>query len=201
MSDQLFNKLEIYGKENQVKEVRDFLHSEPTQHEPSMYIDFNNIVPNPNVLESIIWNYDNWGTKYNAFYQESENPNTISFVTMNYGVPSLMVKLSEKFPEVIFIYHFDLPDVMMDPEVSLLIKNGWFVEIPQNCYNYENKEDTVLLPLFDFSDTTIDPENLHFIADYTEVKVPKGYFGNNHDEGIYSILERIYKSMDYSPIR
>jgi len=137
--EEVFNKIEILGNENQVKEVRNFLRGEPNA--PNMYIDFNRIIPSPDGEESIEWNCENWGTKYNAYYQESPQSNIIEFATVDIPVPGLMTELSAEFPDVPFLYHFDLPDVIMDPEVSLFIKNGVGIEIPQSCFetNYMNE--------------------------------------------------------------
>lgn len=135
MSEILFNKLDIIAGRKQVKEVRDFLKGKPSKEEPNMFIDFNKIIPSPNESEEFAdWNYDNWGTKWNAFYQKSRKSSQITFATMNCPVPFLINELSCKFPDVIFLYQFDDPEVIGDPEVFLFIKNGIDTEIPRNCF-------------------------------------------------------------------
>jgi hypothetical protein len=145
MFEDIFNKLEILGNENQVREVRAFLGGEPNEEGNNNYIDFNKIIQSPDGKETIEWNCKNWGTEYNAYYQESPEPNIIQFVTANNPVPELMTELSSEFPDVPFIYHFDLPDVIMDPEVSLFIKNGVGIEIPQKCFEIDSatEEDVI----------------------------------------------------------
>jgi len=123
--DIILNRLEIIGKDNQINKIREFIKT------PNRLIDFNNIIANPNE-ECSDWNYKIWHTKWNAFYQESPKPNIIEFSTSNYPVPYLMRELSKKFPNVVFLYFFDLAYVIIDLEVCLFIKNGIETEIPQN---------------------------------------------------------------------
>lgn len=50
------------------------------------------------------WCRNNWGTKWNAYNIQMVAPNVIEFQTAWNGVPDLMAKLSDKFPEVEFDY-------------------------------------------------------------------------------------------------
>ncbi len=138
MSEKLFNKLEIFGEDNRVMEVRCFLRGK-SDEDGYKYIDFNKIIPSPDNGENSGWNYDNWGAKWNAFFQKSPNINTIEFVTANYGVPDLIIMVSEKFSDVIFVYHFDMHDC--PATVTLFIKNGIATEIPQECFHGNNLND------------------------------------------------------------
>lgn len=52
------------------------------------------------------WNYENWGTKWNSYACEKEKLNVYTFETAWAGVPSLVLKMSEKFPEVEFLYEY-----------------------------------------------------------------------------------------------
>lgn len=52
------------------------------------------------------WSLANWGTKWNAYDQSFESPNIIWFTTAWSGVPQLIQKLSEHFPDVEFGYTF-----------------------------------------------------------------------------------------------
>lgn len=51
------------------------------------------------------WCRDNWGTEWNA-YDDCEYDGCIEFTTAWSGVPYLMRKLSEKFPDIIIDYSF-----------------------------------------------------------------------------------------------
>lgn len=52
------------------------------------------------------WCIENWGTKWNAYDQRFEAPNTIWFNTAWSGVADLIQKLSKKFPDVEFDYTY-----------------------------------------------------------------------------------------------
>lgn len=52
------------------------------------------------------WCQANWGTKWNAYNQNFEAPNTIWFDTAWSGVPELMQKLSMIFPDAEFNYAY-----------------------------------------------------------------------------------------------
>ena len=52
------------------------------------------------------WCNKNWGTKWNAYSQERFDENTLFFQTAWAGVPKLMQKLSEQYPDVILSYQF-----------------------------------------------------------------------------------------------
>jgi hypothetical protein len=52
MPNNIKNRLEIIGSDNQVKEIRDFLKGEPFDDGTPMVIDFNKIIPMPKGLEA-----------------------------------------------------------------------------------------------------------------------------------------------------
>lgn len=56
------------------------------------------------------WKREHWGTKWNAYSQSFESPNTIRFETAWNGVPALMSILSQKFPDVEFHYTYASED-------------------------------------------------------------------------------------------
>ena len=120
MCDNAFNKLEIIGTDDQVKQVREFLKGKPYEDGSECYIDFNNIVKMPEEVINTIksssfcdqidwydWSCDNWGTKWNAYTQMEISDNTLGFETAWCGVPGLVQKLSLKFLDVTFSYNWD----------------------------------------------------------------------------------------------
>lgn len=52
------------------------------------------------------WSIENWGTKWNAYQSpdERDTESTIYFQTAWSGVPDLIIKLSEKFPDAEIVY-------------------------------------------------------------------------------------------------
>lgn len=52
------------------------------------------------------WSIATWGTKWNAYNQNFEEPNILWFDTAWNGVPQLIQKLSEIFPDVEFHYAY-----------------------------------------------------------------------------------------------
>lgn len=52
------------------------------------------------------WSNATWGTKWNAYNQDFDEPNILWFDTAWSGVPQLIEKLSEKFPDVEFHYAY-----------------------------------------------------------------------------------------------
>ena len=52
------------------------------------------------------WSTATWGTKWNAYHQDFEEPNILWFDTAWNGVPLLIQKLSEIFPDVEFNYAY-----------------------------------------------------------------------------------------------
>lgn len=52
------------------------------------------------------WSIATWGTKWNAFNQNFEEPNVLWFDTAWDGVPRLIRKLSEIFPDIEFHYAY-----------------------------------------------------------------------------------------------
>ncbi len=52
------------------------------------------------------WSIATWGTKWNAYHQDFEEPNILWFDTAWNGVPLLIQKLSEIFPDIEFDYAY-----------------------------------------------------------------------------------------------
>ena len=81
------------------------------------------------------WSIATWGTKWNAYNQEFDEPNIIWFDTAWSGVPQLIQKLSEIFPDVEF--HYAYADE--DPGSNVgrgTFKNGEIdMDIPENGSN------------------------------------------------------------------
>lgn len=69
------------------------------------------------------WNICNWKTKWNAYSCDKLNDFTFSFETAWCGVPSLIKKMSEKFPEVEFRYEWSDEDTGANCGYAI-IKNG-----------------------------------------------------------------------------
>lgn len=132
---EIYNSLEIIGDDNQVKEVREFLKGEPTENEPNMFIDLNNIMPSTEEFGSGSESKsENWKTSKNAFDQQSQRPNWIEFLT-DHSVTPIIQKLSKKFPQVSFIYKYVIdPFTKYEYEVDFFVKNGIETQIPYECY-------------------------------------------------------------------
>ena len=69
------------------------------------------------------WCIDNWGTKWGAYQTEYVGDNIIMFDTAWSGVPELMIKVSQKFPKVKFVYKWSDEDTGYNCGVSQ-IQNG-----------------------------------------------------------------------------
>lgn len=117
MSQLIGNTLEFIGTVEQVKQVREFLAGKPAKDGSETYIDFNNIKRMPEEFcvssenndremfeRTIDWALENWGTKYNAVESKLLAENTIEFITVNYGIPQLVLELSSIFLGIKFIY-------------------------------------------------------------------------------------------------
>lgn len=81
------------------------------------------------------WSIATWGTKWNAYNQEFEEPNVLWFDTAWSGVPQLIQKLSEKFPDVEF--HYAYADEDLGSNVGKgIVRNGEIdMTIPENGSN------------------------------------------------------------------
>lgn len=69
------------------------------------------------------WRIENWGTKWNASDLKFENGNEVWFTTANSSVEGLMIKLSEKFPDIEFEYTYADEDIGRNTGTGI-IKNG-----------------------------------------------------------------------------
>ena len=82
--------------------------SETEQKSGPGTIDFNKLVPMPQEFletgEWYDWRIRNWGTKWNAYEEESDGVNTISFMTAWDAPHEILERLSERFPGV-YITH------------------------------------------------------------------------------------------------
>lgn len=190
MSETLFNRLEIIGSRKQVKQVRKFLKGESTEDGTNMFIDFNKIIPSPNQLEQCPdWNYDNWGTKWNARFQKSTKLNEIIFLTKNAPAEYLMQKLSLIFPDIIFLYQFDEPNVIMEREVFLIIKNGITTEIPRECFFFDEDSNTK-----EAEEEKEIYNSLEIIGDDNEVQEVREFLSgkpNEHEPNMFIDLNNI----------
>lgn len=81
------------------------------------------------------WSIATWGTKWNAYNQEFDEPNVLWFDTAWSGVPQLIQKLSEKFPDVEF--HYAYADEDLGSNVGRgIIRNGEIdMTIPEHGSN------------------------------------------------------------------
>lgn len=52
------------------------------------------------------WSIKTWGTKWNAYNQDFDEPNILWFDTAWNGVPKLIIELSKKFPDTEFHYAY-----------------------------------------------------------------------------------------------
>lgn len=69
------------------------------------------------------WSNNTWGTKWNAYEQRFEEPNVLWFDTAWNGVPQLIGKLSEIFPNIEFQYAYADEDLGSNTGKGS-IKNG-----------------------------------------------------------------------------
>ena len=106
MPNHITNRLTIEGQNGDVKAIMESIKGEKTR------LDFSKVIPMPEGLEEtgyIYW-YDwaiaNWGTKWNAYGSpdDRDTDDTIYFETAWSGVPIILKALSEKYPNVKFIY-------------------------------------------------------------------------------------------------
>lgn len=67
------------------------------------YLNNQRLYGYPNWYE---WATATWGTKWNAGNQDFDSPNILWFDTAWSGVPKLIGKLSERFPDVEFLYAY-----------------------------------------------------------------------------------------------
>lgn len=81
------------------------------------------------------WSIATWGTKWNAYNQEFDEPNVLWFDTAWSGVPQLIQKLSEKFPDVEFDYAYADEDLGSNVGRGI-VRNGEInMTIPDNGSN------------------------------------------------------------------
>ena len=130
MGDIFYNELEIIGTVEQVNAVLEHINGGLDKYGKRMYIDFSKIIKMPEELvekqcnsssmsfsesklekKRIDWSYENWGCMYNARDQEKIDDNIIRFTLKDGGGCNLIEKLSESFPDVVFVYQLisDIP--------------------------------------------------------------------------------------------
>lgn len=124
MPNHIMNILTIYGTDEQVDKVLEFIKNDELGVGT---IDFNKITPMPPwIFQGNLgrkeeekygeencwydWSIKNWGTKWNAYHQlhdrSSAEDGVVYFDTAWSGVPELMSKLARIFPDVTFYYEF-----------------------------------------------------------------------------------------------
>ena len=135
MPNHILNRISVSNQNDDLQKIKDFLRSEECD------VDFNKILPQPenifrgdlgkeeedyckknNIPTWYNWNTKNWGTKWNAYSININNDN-IEFETAWNGVPNLMLKLSENFPDTDIIYEFADEDVSSNC-AEFIFKNG-----------------------------------------------------------------------------
>ena len=114
MADYVYNKLVIIGSDEQVKEVREFLKGKDSEGNQMCIIDFNKIAPMPEGVR-------------NAVGQYLERTDTIRFTTVWAATLPLMKKLSEVFPDIVFLYEF----IYYADKETYLIKAGVEIEMTE----------------------------------------------------------------------
>lgn len=114
MPNNIQNILNVKAKS--VEELNNFLNAIEgvDAAERKMAIDFDKIVPECGDPDWYSWRLANWGTKWNAYYTELHKADThacISFQTAWSGVPMLVQKLTEMYPNLSFSYMYADEDV------------------------------------------------------------------------------------------
>ena len=187
MPDDIYNRLQIIANDEEVQKIRNFIKSR-NQKKTDQTIDFNRIVPMPDLIRKTIapdennfktiifqynsiteeqqkiiketndyneriafqlrynkyiygstnwydWAYQNWGTKWNAYYCGSSRDtlNTIYFCTAWTSPIIVIKKLSEIFPLAIFILTFEESMSGAD-QGRIKMQNGHVLEIKGNGY-------------------------------------------------------------------
>ena len=117
MGERIRNYLEIFGNDEQIANVCKYIAGKDEEGK-ALVIDFNTIEPIPEELKNTNdweWAYKNWGSRRNAhnLFDDEENLNyykngNICFITVNGNALELICKLSNIFPDVGFLYHFDI---------------------------------------------------------------------------------------------
>lgn len=124
MSNFVKNRIEIVGSKKQVKEIYERFNTIDDEG-LNQFPDFNKVIPQPdnifrgdlgvkekeackraNIPTWLDWNNENWGTKWNSFGCEKVGYNVFTFETAWGGVPNIIFAMSEKFPDVEFIYEY-----------------------------------------------------------------------------------------------
>lgn len=81
------------------------------------------------------WSIANWGTKWNALNQNFEEPNVLWFDTAWAGVPLLIQTLSEKFPDIEFLYAYADEDLGSNVGKGIIRNGETDMTFPDNGSN------------------------------------------------------------------
>ena len=81
------------------------------------------------------WSIANWGTKWNALNQNFEEPNVLWFDTAWEGVPLLIQTLSEKFPDIEFLYAYADEDLGSNVGKGIIRNGETDMTFPDNGSN------------------------------------------------------------------
>jgi len=134
MSEHLYNGLEIIGRDDQVKEVLEFLKGKSENDGSQMEVDFKTIIPMPEELfdklyfepndafkyvegklpvdydyklegKRCSWSSENWGCKGNAYGAgKGINNNCIGLFLVGGDAFPVISRLSKIFPKLVFVY-------------------------------------------------------------------------------------------------
>ncbi len=81
------------------------------------------------------WSIATWGTKWNAYQQDFEEPNILWFDTAWSGVPQLIQKLSEIFPDVEFHYAYADENLGFNTGIGTISNGEINMTIPEGGSN------------------------------------------------------------------
>ena len=113
MPNHVMNRLHFDTDEETAKAILAFIQKdddgENEKYGPGTF-DFNKLVPMPTEYlktgEWYDWSWNNWGTKWNAYEEEYDGGNTISFLTAWAPPHEVIEALSEQFPGVYFTHRW-----------------------------------------------------------------------------------------------
>ena len=121
MPNHVMNRLHFDTDEETAKAILAFIQKdddgENEKYGPGTF-DFNKLVPMPTEYlktgEWYNWRWNNWGTKWNAYEEEYDGGNTISFLTAWAPPHEVIEALSEQFPGVYFTHRWAEEEIGVD---------------------------------------------------------------------------------------
>ena len=121
MPNHVLNRLHFDTDEETAKAILAFIQKdddgENEKYGPGTF-DFNKLVPMPTEYlktgEWYNWRWNNWGTKWNAYEEEYDGGNTISFLTAWAPPHEVIEALSEQFPGVYFTHRWAEEEIGVD---------------------------------------------------------------------------------------